>query len=370
MITEEMARACSAEMERTRRLDPGLLEAVHELGWFKLFVPEELGGRMLALPEALEVFEEAGRLDGNLGWLVTIGSGGGMFAAYMEPEVARELFSPRAAVVAGSGAPSGVARKTEGGYTVTGSWKYCSGSSYATLFTANCRIAYGEAEADEEAPIRSFVFLPEQVEIVPDWNAFGLRATESHTMKVDRIFVPEERTFDLAEQKGFRDYAIYRYPFLPFAETSFAAMSLGLARHFLDEASGLAEANKAGWEAAKAHRYPFVRQRIDRMETEWAQARDTFYRAVCESWDQVEHGGTLTEEAQRLVGRISKQAARTAVRCAGELFPYLGMYAVMEDTAINRIWRDLHTVAHHVLLVSFEEEEGELGSGRLTKAKA
>ncbi|MMZ65072.1 hypothetical protein D1872_274500 [compost metagenome] len=177
-------------------------------------------------------------------------------------------------------------------------------------------------------------------------------------MRVDRIFVPEERTFDLGEQKGFRDYAIYRYPFLPFAETSFAAMALGLARHFLDEASGLAEANKAGWEAAQAHRYPFVRQRIDRMETEWAQARDTFYRAVRESWDQVEHGGTLTEEAQRLVGQISKQAARTAVGCAGELFPYLGMHAVMEDTTINRIWRDLHTVAHHVLLVSFEEEKG------------
>ncbi|MFC5985571.1 acyl-CoA dehydrogenase family protein [Marinicrinis lubricantis] len=353
MISEQTARAYSAEMEQTRKLNPVLLQEIYEQGWFKLFIPEELGGRMMALPEALCIFEEVSRLDGNLGWLVTIGAGGGMFAGYMQPE-ARALFSPKEAVVAGSGSPSGWARKVDGGYLVSGEWTYCSGSSYATLFTANCRIVEGTSEEGEELQIRSFIFMPEQVQIVPDWNAFGLKATESHTMKAEQIFVPEERTFDLSEQLGLEEYAIYRYPFLPFAETSFTAVTLGLARHFLDEAAALAERNRANWEAASAERYSFVIDRIRQMESQWSHARETFYRVVQQSWEQVEKGEILAEKEQLHVGRVSKQTAAAAVHGTRELFPYLGMSVLMEDCPINRIWRDLHTVSQHVLLVSYE----------------
>lgn len=355
MIMEQMPETVSKEMDQLRRPDPALLQYIYEQGWFKLFVPEELGGRMTPLPEALEIFEQAAVMDGNLGWLVTIGSGGGMFTAYMQAETAREQFSPVNAVVAGSGAPTGSARPADGGYSVTGEWKYCSGSTYATLFTANCRITGPSGEADEQSPIRSFIFRPDQVEIVPDWNAFGLRATDSHTIRVRDAFVPESHTFSLEEQLGYQEELIYRYPFLPFAEVSFAAMTLGLARHFLEEAAALAERNQAGWEAAAPGRYHRVRERITRMEERLAVERSRFYDAVRASWEELARDGSLPDSTQQLVGRLSKQAARTAAGCAGDLFGYLGMSAIREDAAVNRIWRDLQTASQHGLLVSYEE---------------
>jgi len=350
MLNKEKIFALSAEMDRLKKPDRSLLEEICERRLFKLFVPEQWGGRMTALPEALEIFETVSALDGNMGWLVTIGAGGGIFAAYMEPDTARTFFSPKEAVIAGSGVPSGVARKAEGGYFVSGEWKYCSGASYATLFTASCRIT-GAPAGDGPETVRAFAFLPHQVEIIPDWNAFGLRATESHTIRVREAFVPEERTFSLDERKSLFEHAIYRYPFQPFAVVSFAAVVLGLARHFLDEAAALAERSMAAWNAAIPNRFATVNEHIARAAQRLGEARETFYRTVRESWRKVEAGEALPEEEGAQVSRIGRQAARTAVSCVQDLFPYLGMPAIMEDSLTNRIWRDLHTAAQHALLV-------------------
>ncbi|MDG0809682.1 acyl-CoA dehydrogenase family protein [Cohnella rhizosphaerae] len=127
-----------AAIERDGRLPQDILERIYEERLFKLFVPEALGGRMTPLPDAARIFEQAAYADGSFGWLVTIGSGGGFFAATLPEETAETLFADPRAVIAGSGHPTGVAKAVPGGYRVNGGWKYCSGAGYASFYTANC----------------------------------------------------------------------------------------------------------------------------------------------------------------------------------------------------------------------------------------
>src|SRR5215212_3974820 len=122
--------------EQSKALPAEQLALLHRHRLFKLFVPESLGGGQKSLPEALGIIEDCALLDGNIGWLVNIGSGGGYFAGCYSKEVAQQLFSPSNAVLAGSGYP-GKARKVDDGYAVSGSWNYCSGAGYATFFTAS-----------------------------------------------------------------------------------------------------------------------------------------------------------------------------------------------------------------------------------------
>ena len=128
----------------------------------------------------------------------------------MTPEVSRRVFAHREAVIAGDGMPTGTARQVEGGYIVNGGWKYCGGSTYATTFTANAVIepastvqnATDVPNADQdESHIRSFILNPDQIEILEDWNAFGLRATASHTISTVEAFVPVEMTFSLRKSR-------------------------------------------------------------------------------------------------------------------------------------------------------------------------
>ena len=103
-------RELSLTAERNGRLANEVLELICEMRLFKLFVPNAMSGSMTALPEAVRIFEEAAYIDGSFGWLVTIGSGGGYFSGIFDAEVSRRLFTPRNAVVAGSGHPGGKAQ--------------------------------------------------------------------------------------------------------------------------------------------------------------------------------------------------------------------------------------------------------------------
>lgn len=349
----KLARDRSTSMERARTIDPALLEYIYDNKLFKLFVPKSLGGLMLPLPEALQVFEEAARIDGSFGWAVTIGSGGGFFSATLPPKQAQALFAPRQAVVAGSGYPNGVARKAEGGYHVCGRWSTCSGSTYASVFTANCRIAPEGAEPSPDDPYLSFAFLPEQVEIVRDWNAFGMRATDSHTIVVKDAFVPVDRTFDIVSPPHFDD-PIFRYPFLPFAQTSFASVSLGVGRHFIEEAEALAEEKEEEWLRKKPQWLEAYRERIRQQSEALREAADEFYRIVAATWETFVRSGQLSHDEELEVGSVSKRAAQAALDAAHTIFPLAGMTALMEDHPINRAWRDLHTVTQHAVLAQLD----------------
>jgi len=341
----------NAEMNEGR-LTPALLDYIYEAKLFKLFVPEELNGLMLPLPEALRVFEQASRVDGSFGWLVTIGSGGGFFSATLPPAQARELFSGANAVVAGSGHANGVARPVDGGYVVSGRWQYCSGSTFASLFTANCRIDRGDGG---EIEVRSFAFLPEQVGIIPDWNSFGLKGTDSHSIEVKDAFVPAERTFSIMSEPNYAD-PIFRYPFAAFAQTSFAAACLGICGHFLEEAREFVEGKKEAWaSSAKPGRAEGLERLIGETEARLDAGADEFYGTVGRTWDAFAKSGEMPEADQAEVGRLCQRLASDVLAYAHAIFRPLGMAVLMEDHPINRIWRDLQTVSQHSMLVPAPE---------------
>lgn len=347
----EFIRQHSLEMDKNRRLPEGVLDFIYDRRLFHLFVPNELDGRMTELPEAARQFQACARIDGNLGWAVTIGAGGGFFAALLKHDISQQIFARREAVIAGSGMPTGTAKRVEGGYIVSGLWKYCSGSSYATTYTANAMIeTTGMAtESDgKSVPVaeemRAFAFRPEQIRIHPDWNAFGLRATASHTISADEVFVPEHRTFTFDKMMGFTNEPIYRYPFLPFAQVSFAAVAIGIAEHFLEAAEALAV--ERGSET-------YVMAKIKEHSDFLRDSMKTFYKSVEASWQELLLQERISASTEAEVTAVSIGAAKAALSCGQALFPLFGLAAAMEDSGINRCWRDLQTACSHSLLRSY-----------------
>ncbi|WP_246470127.1 acyl-CoA dehydrogenase [Cohnella nanjingensis] len=349
-------RADAFRMEAAGASTPALLEWIYEERLFKLFVPDELEGRMTPLPEAARIFERAAWADGSLGWLLAIGAGGGFFSATLPEAEAQRLFTDRRALIAGSGHPSGRAKRVPGGYVASGRWKYCSGSTFATFFTANCIIARDGAE-DGEPEIRSFAFMPAQVAIERDWKAFGLQATESHTIVVRDVFVPDALTFDIRTEPRYDD-PVYRYPFLPFAQVSFAPVVIGLGRRFLEEARELVLPRQAEWTASNPARFERALAAIASAAERLEAASAVFYETVDSTWAAYVGEGALAEEASMQVSLASCEAARTAVEAAHAAFPHLGMSVLMEDRPANKAWRDLHTAAQHSVLGETAQQAG------------
>ncbi|MBI3134377.1 MAG: hypothetical protein HYZ14_06830 [Bacteroidetes bacterium] len=208
----------------SKTLSPEWLDIVYREKWFKLFLPQRLGGLELSLPDGLEQIRLASSIHGSLGWCVNLGSGAAYFYRFFNTETATKLFSDPRAVIAGSGLANGKAIRKENGYLVSGSWDKCSGSGYATAFTGNAVF--------EDGKVHSLLFFKDQVNVSDNWSMFAMKATSSFRFETENVFIPEEQIFDIGLLKTEDDYAVSEIPFDIFARFCMIASLIGTVECF------------------------------------------------------------------------------------------------------------------------------------------
>lgn len=198
---------------------------------------------------------------------------------------------------------------------------------------------------------------PEQVNVIKDWDAFGLKSTSSHSIRMTEQFVPHDRIFSVFENQNSYGGFIHTFPFMMFSEVSFAAITLGIGQHFLEEVNSILEKNKEKWQGSTNDRYTFLKDKLKVEEARWERASDYFHDIVQSSWNQHIQREELSEELQQEFSTIAKRTASTTINCANNLFRYLGMQAVIESNALNQISRDLHTAPQHTFLTPNNKTE-------------
>ncbi|CAM5215010.1 Alkylation response protein AidB-like acyl-CoA dehydrogenase OS=Ureibacillus acetophenoni OX=614649 GN=SAMN05877842_105193 PE=4 SV=1 [Ureibacillus acetophenoni] len=337
MFTEAEKKKIKSLSEQMDRED--LLELIYEQKLFKVFTPMALDGLSLSLVDGLKVFQRVGAVDGNVGWAVTIGSGGNMFIPLFDQRVCEERFSYKEAVIAGSG-KFGTAERVNGGYIISGTWKYCSGSDYATLFTMNCRLANSEE-------IVTCSVSRETVEIIPDWNAMGLRATSSHSMKLSNVFVKDEETFKFDHFQNQYELPVHSFPFITFSEASFFSLCLGLTEQFLSEAAEILERKK---DHLGLERYQYVMEQCSQHKSKLENIEERFFSLVSTYWQKHNQGKKLDETDLATFTAFCKEHSTEILMSSHSLIRYFGMDGIMENSPLNRAWRNLCTASQHMFL--------------------
>lgn len=349
-------RQSAEEAERLARPPKQMVRALLHYGLFRIWVPKKCAGFELDLPEALEVFEAAARLDGSAGWAVMSGSQGGLFASQVDAATANSLFARPESVIASATAPEGRAVRVADGYKVTGCWHYATGAPYATAFLANCivvesgpmgppgTLAFGDRG---RASTRAVLLDSSQVAIVPSWDASGLRGTGSDDFEARDVFVPEQRTFSLAQPSPREPGALYRLPLQAVTELSIAAVALGIVQHVLDEFAVLTRQKKMSGNGPPLAGDPGVHARYAEARATWglikagvdALARRVWRDALSNRTPSHIESSEVTATCALAVAKL-----RTAV---GELIALAGMNAIQPDSELARAWRDLQALAAH-----------------------
>lgn len=323
-------------------LHPEQLRIIYHENWFRLFVPKQYGGLQSSLPQALRLEEALAWADGAVGWTVTLCAGAGWFVGFLQPTLSDLIFSDDKVCLAGSGKANAVATKTTGGYNITGSWDYATGSNLATAFTANCLIAENDVVLRDEQGqplLRSFLFLKEDVQVLSNWKRIGMKATGSNSFMVDDLFVSHDRSFIIQPDHAVLKDVIYQYPFLQFAETTLAVNSSGMAMRFLDLCE-LVSAEKNN---------PVMQAVLARAITTMKSVREEFYKMADTSWLAITSNSIMDDALLNRLSNISKQLAVTARQVVDELYPFCGMQAANPDTELSRVWRNLHTASQHAI---------------------
>jgi alkylation response protein AidB-like acyl-CoA dehydrogenase len=345
-----LVRANISQADRSARLPKEVAAALARHQLFRLWIPRQADGLELSLPEALQVYEAAARIDGSVGWAVMIGSGGGLFAAWLNEATARTLFCPPHALIAGSGAADGIAERVAGGYRVSGRWRYASGADHATTFTANCRITANGVPVladDGRALIRAMAFDASQVQVIPTWDTSGVRGTGSDDFEVREAFVPEAHTFSVIRDPPRETGPLYRLPFGVLTELPVSTVVLGIARHALEAIGELAARKKGyGSDQLLAHT-PLLQTRFAEAWATWQMVKAGVDAMAARAWWRALANQTLSayELAEITAGcALSVARLRTVV---GELIALCGMTGIHTHDEIARGWRDLQAVAAH-----------------------
>jgi alkylation response protein AidB-like acyl-CoA dehydrogenase len=346
-----LARQHASEGDRLARLPEPVVRELVNGGLFRVWIPQRFGGFELSLPDALRVYEAAASVDGSVGWAVMIGSGGGLFAAYLDPAAAEEIYGRSDAVIAGSGAPDGKAEQVPGGYRVTGHWRYASGAHYATLFTANCIVQKdGKPVLDAEGDplVRAMSFDPAQVRILDTWNSLGMRGTGSHDFEVHDIFVPERRTFSVFTDTPREPGALYRLPFDVLTELPVTAVAVGIARHALEAFADLARTKRPAGTSAALARDPSVQQHYAKSHARCHSARARLRALADTVWRSVTQRGSLTRVELAEITSSCAVTVSDLSSAVADLAHLAGMSAVLPDSDFARTSRDLETLSAHV----------------------
>lgn len=339
--------------EKQGSLSPEMLNLIYQEKWFKLFVPKELGGLGLTLPDALDLEEKIARLDASMGWTVTLCAGAGWFVGFLDEELSLEIFADPEVCLAGSGFVGGKANRVGDDFEISGSWTYASGALHATHFTANCELLEnGKALLDDQGKpiVKAFILKKEEVEILDGWSYMGMIATGSHAFKTENLQVSLHRAFEILPEKVTRTESIYRYPFLQFAEATLAVNILGITQHLQTLIS------ETFWKRHEFRKYD--QKHLDyfqKLEKSCASkletARITFYEAVEVSRQELEANGKISNKSLKSVSKSSRKLTQVCREVNSKMHPFAGLEAAKTHTELNRVWRDFNTVSQHALLI-------------------
>jgi alkylation response protein AidB-like acyl-CoA dehydrogenase len=333
-----------AASEEQAQLSPQISDPLLREGFFRLWIPSAVGGLELSLTDALRIYEAAAAIDGSLGWAVMIGAGGGLFAAWLPAQGARELFAPATALVAGSGAPSGYAERVPGGYRVRGAWRFASGAHYASVFTAACVVTTGGTavlDAAGKPLIRAMSIPPERVRILDTWDPTGMRGTGSHDFEVGDAFVPEHHAFSVITDAPRERGPLYRLPFGVLTELPVSAVGLGITRRALHEFAHLLPAQQAGGGSAA------VSQRFAQACAVLEQAAAAIAALAQEAWRTVAQGGFLDAVQLARITAVCSVGHGQLCAAIGALADVAGMRAIDRRSGFSRAWRDLQALGAH-----------------------
>jgi len=305
---------------------------------FKCFLPQELNGLGLSLPETMEVIRECAKINGSLGWLVQIGNGGNYFASCFPEPISKELFSPLSAVIAGSGAPSGSAVKIGDGYILSGNWRYCSGADYASLFTVTFVCPENGAKLAAILP-------KNQVHVIPDWNTSGLPHTSTHTVRLELVHVSSRFIFDVGRQVNFQNDVVFQMPFVIYAQAFFLQVALGLSSRFVQEARKTINAKRKHWSTIFPERLESVLSKLDLVESQNLQ----LIRRIEEMTASFSNGSETPsqEENYRIELIFLIKKIRELIH---EIFWDLGIEVVYKDHPIHQVYQDFLVCTQHYLL--------------------
>jgi alkylation response protein AidB-like acyl-CoA dehydrogenase len=348
-----MIEAAAGRTEKERKIPADVLSAMHACGLFHMLLPVSLGGGAVDLVTFNQVIEAVAAADASPAWCLAQAVASSHAAGFLDPKIAREVFGAPDALVAW-GPPAGVAKAVivDGGYRVTGKWRFASGSVNATWMGGHSTVFESPDKPRRDArgnPInRTMLFPRDQANIKDTWHVLGLRGTASNDYEVTDLFVREEYTTWRDSARDRRESGpLYNIPLLTLYGIGFSGVALGIAGSCLAAFMQLAQTKTSGGglgSTAVLRDNAVIQSRVARACGRLESARAFLLQMLREIWTTSAASGALSLEQRARLRVAITGAMEAACKVVDFAYRAAGTTAIFEGSAFERRFRDLHTL--------------------------
>lgn len=320
------------KMHGASEVPQSIMTQIHHERLLQIWVPKRYGGLGLRLNQGLQLLFDWSKIDGSLGWMLTLCSGANFFSRNLKPNIAKELFSNSKTCFGGSGMIGGTAEKqNDGTFLINGLWHFATGTPHLSHFTLNATLTEnGDPLLDESGLeiIRSFVISKNHAEIIPNWKSMGMKATGTYSFKVENVKVSEDYSFIYDE--FFTDDVLDKIPFRIFADLTLLVNYLGMASHFSEEAIKIR---------------PHLDLNFFDKKIEDAKVKVIDFANEIESL--LNESETITQEKQSGIHDYSSGLVESLSQLILQIYIQLGIKASHTDSAVYQVFCDYFTATQH-----------------------
>ena len=353
----DLVRCEAAESERLRTMSAPIVEAMWDSGLMSAFNPVEAGGVEPSFAEMIETWIEMAWQDGSFGW-TGIANLPSSFAAasYLPDDGFAEVFTANDnhVTMGGQFAPNGQGVVVEGGYRLTGSWSFGSGTGHSQYVAAGF-IPMDDGEMrwiSEGIPELMIALVPRgEVNFTDGWNVQGLKGTGSYDYDVADVFVPARRTFRLFTTTPLRGSSpAGRMGMMPVTAAGHAAWALGVAKSMLDDLQELAATKYRMSDMASLASRPTFQKDLAHHVAAWRAARLLVLDAFTTAESAVAAGEDLTPTLRVDMRVAAVYATDVARECAQWAHLAAGTTSIREGSRLERAFRDVYTGTQHAFI--------------------
>ncbi|WYJ35474.1 acyl-CoA dehydrogenase family protein [Bradyrhizobium sp. 2S1] len=341
--------------EDLRRLPPETERDLHDNGLFRILQPKRVGGSELDYVALVDCADALGQGDASVSWnFANLASHHWMLGMFA-PEAQSAVWGkdPDTLIASSFVFPAGRARKTSGGYVLSGHWPFSSGVE-ACGWNMLASVVASDDEADG-VEYRLFLLNKRDYSIDDTWNAAGLRGTGSNDVRVTDAFVPEHMTVAVSDLAGgatpgsvVNPNALYMLPVFSLFPYVLSGVGLGNAQACLDDYVEIARHRASTYNRAKIGDLQSTQIKIAEASAKIDAARLIMRTNCVEVLAEVRRGDIPSIAAKTKLRRDGAFAVNLCTEAVSLLFAASGARSLFTSGALQRQFRDAHAVNSHL----------------------
>jgi alkylation response protein AidB-like acyl-CoA dehydrogenase len=365
----QILQASGGKSDELATLAPEAVAALRGAGLFQLKLPEVVGGLEADPVTEMLVLEAIAYNDFTSGWCTMVGATGvGSLGAFLPQTGLDRVFAgghiPTAAI---SFFPAGRGVRENGGYRVSGRWRFNSGIRHSEWVLGGTVIEGTEKENYGKPLVIFAAFPTADVTIYDNWrDVVGLKGTGSCDCSVENHFLPEELSFvwDLLDPKPRRGGPSYLFPPFSFVAKEHGSVAIGAARRAVDELIKIATTTRGTFRSSKLDERQVVQRKIAEADLKIRSIRALMHERYDELYRKASAGRPLEGADIAEVRAMAVYATDIAIDVATTAYHFAGNTGLRHPHILGRLLRDLNTAGlHQVMSDTAYENHGKFRLG-------